>query len=349
MKALRLEAPRKWGLVEMDIPTPRPDQVLVKVWGAGICGSDLDAYHGTRPASVIRYPVVLGHEWCGEVVACGSAVAYLRPGDRVAAEGVEHCDQCPECARGKTNLCTGRPRYTEVGFTADGAFAPYVVQRESCVHRLQDTMAMEIAVLAEPASCMACAMERAAIRPGETVVIIGPGPLGLLGVAFARLFSPGQLIMVGTRAYRNEVALRLGATSAVNPNNEDAPAELLALTDGRGADAVIEVAGAPAAIELALMAVARGGCVLLGGIVGGGQRIPMDTDQILLRDVTVRGFGYTHRAMQQALSWMSLPGMDLSPVVTHHFPLSQYKTAFDLVERREDRAIKVVLHPEDKS
>jgi threonine dehydrogenase-like Zn-dependent dehydrogenase len=346
MKALLLEKPNVIKLIDRDIPVPAPNQVLVKVMAAGICKSDIEALWGTRPLSVTRYPNVIGHEWSGQVVECGSAVTALRPGDRMAGEGLVHCGLCANCLRGATAHCTGRRGHLEVGFTLDGGFAEYLVVNERSAHKLPDSMSYDIGALAEPAASVINGVLRSRPRPGQSVAVVGSGPIGLLAVAFYRLFSPSQLIVLGTRDYRNALALRMGATATVNVSKEDPRVAIASLTGGQGCDIVYEAAGSSAAVMLALDIAAIAGFVVLEGAAGSGQTITVESDFFQMKDLTISGiFGYTAHGFAQALAWMASPHMDVSVLLTHFFPLTRWREAFDTVIERRGDPLKVILHP----
>ena len=200
MRAVVIESPGVARLSRLSIPEPGPDEVLVSVAAAGICGSDIEILRGTRPAPYVRYPVVPGHEWAGAVAAVGAGVRGIAVGDRVVAEGFRSCGVCDRCREGRTNLCSAE--YAETGFTHPGAFAEYLNIPARLVHRLPPTADLEAAALLEPAACVACGLLEAQLRPDLRIAVVGAGTLGLLAVPMLRLTSPDRLVLVGSREPR---------------------------------------------------------------------------------------------------------------------------------------------------
>jgi threonine dehydrogenase-like Zn-dependent dehydrogenase len=346
MKALLLEKPNVINLVERDVPKLAPNQVLVKVMAAGICKSDIEALWGQRPMTTTCYPVVLGHEWSGQVVECGSAVVALRPGDRVTAEGLVHCGVCANCLRGAISHCTNQQGHQEVGFTLDGGFAEYVAVNENSAHKLPEGLPYEIGALAEPAACVVNGLSRSHPYPGQTIAVLGSGPIGLLAIAFYKLFSPRQLIILGTRDYRNAVGIKMGATAAVNVHTEDTRSAIARLTDGHGCDIVYEAAGGKDTALMAFDIAAIAGFVVLEGAVGGGQTMTIENDYFLMKDLTVSGiWGYSAYGFTQVLDWMASPQVNVRPLLTHFFPLTAWREALDTVIERRGDPVKVILQP----
>ena len=212
MKAVVIEKPFYATIVDCATPSIAPNQVLVRVGAVGICASDVEVYEGTRPADYVRYPCQPGHEWAGTVVAVGREVAHLKLGDRVAVEGHHFCGKCYFCQRGQTNLCQ---YYNEFGFTLPGAYADYVAVRADLAHPFTPDLPFEVAALTEPAACAGHGLLRAGVQSGDTVVVIGPGTIGLLGVAWAKALGAGRIIAVGVDR-NNEGFARAGPMWCLN-------------------------------------------------------------------------------------------------------------------------------------
>ena len=212
MKGVLIRKPQDAEYTELPRPRVGSGQVLVQVAAVGVCMSDVEVYDGTRPAPYVNYPCVPGHEWCGTVVEVGAGVGHLSVGDRVAVEGHNYCGRCYFCGRGQTNLCEA---YNELGFTLPGAYAEYVAVRADLAHPFDGSLAFELAALTEPGSCAGHGMLRAAVRPGDTVAVVGPGTIGLLGVAWARALSAGRIIAIGLDRKSEPLARRIGATDYV--------------------------------------------------------------------------------------------------------------------------------------
>jgi 2-desacetyl-2-hydroxyethyl bacteriochlorophyllide A dehydrogenase len=327
-----------------DLPQPRvtDGQVLVRVAMVGVCLSDVEIYDGTRPEEYVKYPCVPGHEWCGTVVEIGRGVDHLKVGDRVAVEGHNFCGRCFFCQRGQTNLCES---YNELGFTLPGGYAEYVAVRADLARPFSDSLSFELAVLTEPASCAAYGMLGAPVRPGDTVAVVGPGSVGLLGVAWARALQAGRIIAIGRSRKRESLARAVGATDYFTMT-ENPTEQVRALTSGRGADVVFEAAGNTTAVGLAYEVARRGGTVLAAGIAGGGRTLALDSDMFCLKDLRVHGiFAYTSEVFQQTLRRIESGALDVRPFVTHRFPLEQFLQAFSLLKNRPEPVLKIVLTP----
>jgi threonine dehydrogenase-like Zn-dependent dehydrogenase len=268
----------------------------------GLCGSDLELVRGLRPARYVRYPIITGHEWVGRIVACGPGVTGMTPGTYVVGEGVRSCGLCRRCGEGRNNLCSGR--YAETGFTHAGALAELLVIPANLAHVVPEPRANATAALIEPAACVATGLlEVGRISPGDSAAVVGDGPLGLLAVALLRLFSPADLLLVGSRENRTARARSFGATDTVLRD------DLAALRQARGGyDLVIEATNSPEGAATAVALARRAGTVVLLGISGSGKPA-IDPDTITLGHLRVQG---VFAASRQAWQWLvSLYGVGL--------------------------------------
>jgi 2-desacetyl-2-hydroxyethyl bacteriochlorophyllide A dehydrogenase len=342
MKGVVIRKPRDAEYGELPQPRITDGQVLVRVAKVGVCLSDVEIYDGTRPEEYVKYPCIPGHEWCGTVAEIGAGVRHLKVGDRVAVEGHNYCGRCFFCQRGQTNLCES---YNELGFTLPGGYAEYVAVRADLAHPFSDSLSFELAVLTEPASCAGYGMLGAPVRPGDTVAVVGPGSVGLLGVAWARALNAGCIIAIGRSRKRESLARAVGATDYLTMT-ENPTEQVRALTSGRGADVVFEAAGNPTAVALAYEVARRGGTVLAAGIAGGGRTLTLDSDMFCLKDLRVHGiFAYTSEVFQQTLRRIESGALDVRQFVTHRFPLEQFLQAFSLLKNRPEPVLKIVLTP----
>ncbi len=342
MRAVVISAPGQASLESIDAPTLAADEVLIRSHSAGICGSDMDVYQGSRPAEYIHYPVVPGHEWSGIVDAVGSGVRGLQPGDKVVSEGFVYCGSCANCHNGLTNLCEAG--YNEVGFTRPGGFAEYVAVPARLVHRLPADADLSQAAMLEPTAVVADAFVRAQPQAGSTVVVIGDGAIGQLAVHVARLYTPRFVVLVGSRDDRLELGHRMGATHTVNYHHEDAYRFVQDLTQGRGANFVLEGAGKTSAVEQAFSLVRRSGTVALQGVVGGDPRLALNPDIFVLKHLTVFGsFGANSVAWTYAVQLFSMGLLELEPLITHRYRLESYQKALDTLLSRQPGALKVLV------
>jgi 2-desacetyl-2-hydroxyethyl bacteriochlorophyllide A dehydrogenase len=285
MKALLKVAPQPGALElrEVPRPTPRPDEVVLQVAGASICGSDLHMVHWHPMAQWMKTPVILGHEFAGVVSETGSEVRAFRPGDAVSVESVIWCGRCPPCRAGKTNVCNERRLF---GIHEPGGIAEAVAVSERLLHRLPPSLAPDQAALAEPATVALHAVLLQPPQAGDVVLVTGPGPIGLLAGLVARA-NGARVFVAGTPA---DAAARLPAARDLGLEPLD-PA--LSIADGLGAlnwdqpvDLVLECSGSAAAIDAALRVVKRGGGVTLVGMPSSGVQI--DLAQALRAEITLR-------------------------------------------------------------
>jgi threonine dehydrogenase-like Zn-dependent dehydrogenase len=326
----------------MDAPEIGPEEVLIRSHAAGICGSDVELYQGTRPADYTRYPVVPGHEWSGAIERVGDRVRGLEAGDKVVSEGFVYCGSCANCHNGLTNLCEAG--YNEVGFTRPGGFAELVAVPARLVHKLPPDADLSHAALLEPTSVVADSFLRCQPRPGDTIAVIGDGAIGQLAVHLARLYSPAAVVLVGSRDDRLELGRRMGATHTANYRRDDPEQLVLGLTDGRGADWVFEGAGKARAVEQAFALAKRSGTVALQGIAGEGASLSLDPDLFALKALTVIGtFGANSAAWTYAVQLFSAGLLQLAPLITHRYGLPDYQAALDKLVSKEPGTLKILV------
>lgn len=346
MRVLEVTGPEQFSLRERPVPQVEAGEVLVRPLAVGICGSDVDVIRGTRPKDYINYPIVPGHEWVAEVVRAGAGISHVRAGDYVAVEGHNCCRVCPQCRKGATNFCQ-RP-YDEFGFVRDGGLAEFVVVRGDLLHPFNRTLSPEYAALTEPAACSLNGVELAQPQPGETVVIIGPGTIGLLSVALFALHSPRKLIVVGRRSINRDLALALGATDFITGNADEVKRAVRELTDGLGADIVCEAAGNVPAVELSYDLVRRGGRILFEGVAGDDALVTLPADLFILQGISAHGvFAYNSNHFEQALRLIEGGILKVSPLVTHRLPLARYADGLKLLEDKQEQVVKVVILPQE--
>lgn len=304
------------ALEERSYAAPRHGEVLVRPYYVGVCGTDLEIVNGDLDPVYVRYPLVLGHEWSGKIIAVGDGVSELKQGDAVVVEGILACSKCAACRAGKTNLCEN---YDELGFTTDGAVGPAVVAPAALTHRLSAGVPLEAGALVEPGAVVLRGLLEIGLLPGMRVLVIGDGTVALLSAHLVRMWSPSVVAMSGRRAEQKSLAEALGVDEfAVDPPDEGAY------------DVVIEAAGSTAAVETALRAATRGGKVLLLGIAGHGNTADVPVDDIVNNDLTIRGsFSYTATAWAETVRLLNAGSFQPLPLITHRFSMDQYKDALD--------------------
>ena len=331
-------------LHEMPMPVPEADELLIRIRSAGICGSDLHIYDDAIKTP-IRTPVIVGHEFSGEVVETGRDVRDFIVGDRVSVETTKTCcETCEQCQSGRYNLCTQRRLF---GYWYDGCFAEYIAVPARRSYKLPPNISYDEGSLCEPLACAVHAVtELTPIREGELVAILGPGPIGLLTQLVVQA-EGGHVVMISTprSASRLKVATRLGAEAALEVGKDDVVQSVLDMTGGRGADVVFECAGSPQAVDMGFDLVRRGGRFTLEGLFG--KSIDMDFDKVAFKEILVTGaLGQKRSAWEIGLRYLAERRVNVSELVTERLPLEQWQEGFDLTRGTKGREhIKVVLTP----
>jgi L-iditol 2-dehydrogenase len=339
MRAAVLRAWNDLVVEEVDIPEPAEGEVLLRVKACGLCGTDLKMVHGAFekrgwPPSL---PFIMGHEWSGEVVALGDGLEGLdlSPGDQVVAENHVGCGRCPMCRMGRYNLCemSGTPGYRLYGHTAPGALAEYAVRPAQMLHKLPESVSPLEGALVNQGSLTVHALRRVEFLPGSSVAIFGPGLLGLLAAAVASASGAARIIMVGRRS-RLELATRMGCHDVVDYEAEDPVAGVRGRTGGRGVDYVLDCSGNPDVPAQAIGAIRRGGRIALLGLTG-GKTSSIDIDRLTLDEVDLMGIRSSPNAYPAMIALMRSGQVDLSPLITHVYPLDSVTEAMTALESRE--------------
>ena len=320
MRAVVIERPHEVVYGEVETPVCGPGDVLVRSRFAGVCRTDIEVLEGALDRRWVRYPCIPGHEWSGIVEEVGAEVGDdLEPGDRVVCEGFCYCGVCRRCRAGDTHLCE---QYDQLGFTRGGGYGELVLAPRRVVHRLPDGLALDEAVLVEPAAVVLKGLLRARLGPGETIGVVGVGTIGALTVVLARLFAPAAVVAYGVREQELELARRLGAAEAIDVSGDASPhaGEL---------DVVVETAGAVPAVELATRLPREGGRIVALGIAGEGRELCIPADRFVLRDLELIGsVGYTTAVWSRVVELLGAGLVDLTPVVAQRVPVARFEDAF---------------------
>ncbi|MFW9767419.1 MAG: zinc-binding dehydrogenase [Candidatus Thorarchaeota archaeon] len=328
-------------LRELDVPKPKRDEVLIEVAAAGICGTDIHIKHDQ---AFYTPPVVLGHEYSGKVVEVGEDVTSVATGQRVVSPATAFCGKCLQCKTGHMNRCTAKDKRILGTSNADGAFAKYLVVPDYIVHKVPKGVSLEEAALAEPLACVVhSVIDKTPICPGDTVVVQGPGTMGLMAIELAQSMGAGKIIVTGVTAdeWRFEIATKLGADLTIDVQTETDPMGIInSETDGVGADAVIEASGACVACSQALDFVKVAGHVTLLGVRG--QPANIDLDPIITKELTMSGtWGTLPSSWVTTLRLLASEKFDVKPLITHRIALSEWEKGFELMESQ--KAIKVLF------
>ncbi|MGG4178883.1 zinc-binding dehydrogenase [Virgibacillus pantothenticus] len=320
-------------------PIPGKDQVKIKIKYAGICGSDIHTYEGHYK---VQAPVTLGHEFSGEVVEVGDNVTEFKVGDRVTSETTFYiCGECKYCGSGDYNLCDHRKG---LGTHQDGGFAKYLIARKESVHVLPENVDYKSAAMTEPLACTYHAVSKTKINEGDVVVVIGPGPIGLLTAQVAKSFGAKVIITGLTNdKIRLDKAKELGVDIAIDSQKSDVQKVVNKITSGYGADVVFECSGTVPAAKQGLDVLRKKGNYVQVGIFS-QPAVPFDLEKVIQHEIHVVGSRSQHSAdWEPALALMNEGKVNAKALVTHEFDITQWDEAYQVIKGGE--AIKVLLVP----
>ncbi|UPM44950.1 NAD(P)-dependent alcohol dehydrogenase [Halocatena salina] len=326
MRTAVLVEPTEFQLQDRERPEPGPDDVLVAIRDVGICGSDIHYYeHGRIGDYVVDEPLVLGHESAGEVVETGENVTGITPGNRVTLEPGVPCRRCPHCKRGDYHLCE------DVVFMAtpphDGSFVEYVTWPADFAYELPETVSSIEGALCEPLSVGIHACRRGDVGAGDTVLVTGGGPIGLMIVEAARAAGATNVIVTDVVPGKLGFARERGVDLAVNVTETDLEAAINEYTDGLGADVVIEASGAPPSIRSTLDVVRRGGTVVLVGLASEAT-VPIDVLELIDNEIDVHGSFRYKNTYDVAIDLLTDGAVDVEGIVDFQLPLDAIDDAF---------------------
>ncbi len=349
MKAAVLMGPNNLEVQTVPTPEPGPCDVLIKVDSCVVCSSDVSLIDKPWPGQPPYGEHIPGHEYSGTVVAVGETVDEFSLGDRVAVEAHLGCLRCKNCRVGNYTACLNygnrKKGHRANGFTTNGGFAQYVVNHINTVHRIPDNISFEEAALITNLGCVLYGIETVGgYIVGDTVCVIGPGPLGLISVQVAKQLGAKRVYLVGTRESRLKVGMDTGADRLINVHEEDEVKVIEEETGGLGCDLVVESSGAPKGFDTSIKLTKRMGKILLLGfshepVTADLQSLGLDNKSVY----TVRGEGWANCG--RAVSLWELGRINLRPLITHRFPLAQIDEAFRTFVERIGGAIKVAVKP----
>lgn len=352
MKSWVLGGPNELKQVEKPVPAPGKAEVLVRIDAIAVCATDLEILENGLPAIVegedpFNKDFVLGHEYMGTVVKLGPDVDEYQPGDRVTVEVHAGCGRCPRCREGMYTSCLNyglaSKGHRANGFSTDGGFTEYAVNNINTLVHVGDDMTDEEATLVVTAGTAMYGLDvMGGLIAGEGVVVTGPGPIGLMGVAVAKAMGASPVILTGTRDNRLEMGKKLGADHVVNVRNEDAVEAVQRITQGKGVQYVLECSGAANALNEAAKMVNRGGRICLAAFPG--DPVPVDLAYLVRNNIYVFGIrGEGKSATHRAAAFMEQKRFDATIIHTHTFGLDEVPTAIKYAKERIDDAIKVVV------
>lgn len=351
MRALVVHEPNRFSVEDVPRPAPGPFEVLCRVESVAICGTDPHIIAGEYPGFWPKaFPFIPGHEWAGTVVAVGPGAGDLglEAGTRVAGTSHAGCGYCRKCVEGRYNLCEnfGDERlHRQYGHYTQGAYADYVVHSIKSVFPIPDEMPFEVAAMLDPTSIALHTVKRGGQQPGDTVVVVGPGVMGLIVAESARALGAGRVIVVG-RGPRLARAAELG-NETVDFSAVDPVARVRELTGGLGAEVALECSGSPAAVGQCAELLRKGGRV---GVIGIPlEDAPLPLRRLVLDELEVVGVRAAAGEMPEAIALVAAGRIRLRELITHRFALEDFATAYRTFIERIDGALKVVMQPDGKA
>lgn len=352
MKALLLSEYSRLEVVDVPMPRPSADEVLVRVEACGICGSDVHGYDGSTGRRIP--PLIMGHEAAGTVVAAGSSAASLKEGDRITFDSTVYCGECEYCRRGDVNLCDRRQvlGVSTPDYRRAGAFADFVVVPSRIVHALPPDLSFEHAAMIEPLAVAVHAVRISEVRPNATALVVGAGMIGLLVLQALREEASAAgtsvtVFVVDIDDSRLELARQLGASETINAKTANAVAEVLRLTAGHGVDVALEAVGSTITIKNAVESVRKGGTVTLIGNVSPTAEIPLQI--VVSRQLRLQGSAASSGEYPDCIDMLARGAIDVKPLISMVAPLEEGPQWFERLHAREANLMKVILTPNGHS
>lgn len=323
---------------EMEFAAPGPREVFVQNKACGICGTDVHIYHGEKGSADVTPPVVLGHEYSGQVVAVGAEVTAVKVGDCVTIDPNMYCGKCYHCRKGQKQFCDSM---IAVGVNFNGGFAEYSMVPETQVFPMNPAVGFEAMAMAEPLACCIHGIEQVSIKSGDLVVVIGGGAIGLLMVQLARLRGAGTVILSEPVAARREIGLKVGADHAIDPLASDPLGQVQALTGRAGADVVIECVGKVFATKQAFDLADRGARLLLFSVPSPDAKFEMPMIDVFQKELKIYGSFVNPDSHQEAVDLINAGRIQVAPLITHRYPIESLEEAIHMQMSAE--SIKVVV------
>lgn len=337
MKASRFLGNKTFAVTDLPTPHAGPGELVLRNQVCGVCGTDVHIYHGEPGSADVNPPVVLGHEYSGEVVEVGEGVTGFAVGDHVTVDPNIYCGHCAYCQNGKKQLC---PSMEAIGVTRDGGFAQYSLIPASQAFKLEPTVPWEAAAMAEPLACCLHGIDLAGIQVGDKVCVVGGGAIGLLMVQLAKLSGASQIVLSEPNEKRRQVGLQLGANAALDPTRTDAQEAFAQVLDG-GANVVIECVGNVPAVKSAFQFAGKGATVLLFSVPKVDATFDLPLFDVYKKELTIKGSFVNPDTHARAVALINSGKVDFGPIITHRFPLDQLPEAIAM--QMSDASIKVVV------
>jgi L-iditol 2-dehydrogenase len=345
MKSLMLREYKQLEIVDIPVPIPAPDEVLVRVKACGICGSDVHGYDGSSGRRIP--PIVMGHEAAGVVAGMGSKVSGIQEGDRITFDSTIYCGRCAYCLRGEVNLCDRR-RVLGVStpeYRRPGAFAEYVLVPQRIMHRLPGDISFAEAAMVEPLAVAVHAVSLSEINENSTVLVVGAGMIGILVMQALRAANCSRIYISDIDDTRLRLAEQLGATATINAKKADTAAEIHGLTSGTGVDVALEAVGNSVAIKTAINSVRKGGTVTLIGNISPTVEIPLQA--VVSRQIRLQGSAASSGEYPRCIDLLARGAVRVKPLITAVTPLEEGPRWFERLHSGEPNLIKIILTPDE--
>lgn len=339
MRAAFFRGARVFDIINVDKPKVGPREVLIEVKACGICGSDLHAYKGLSPD--IKTPIILGHEFSGDVIEAGGDVKSVKVGDRVCVEPVVTCGDCYFCKRGEYNRCV---KLGLIGCQFNGAFAEYVSVNEKWAHKIPENISYEEGALMEPLAVAVHNVERSGVKGKELAIVFGAGPVGNLILQVLKTMGASKVIVVDLMDWRLDLARKLGADITINPRSKDVVEEVLKITDQIGVDVSFEAVGNAGVLEQATKVTRKGGIMVVIGVYEEPD-VRYYIMDLVFKELTMRGSAIYCDNFKTAIRLVESGKVNLKPLITHVLPLEDVKRGFEMLTRKTEPAFKVLLNP----
>ena len=330
----------KFEVREMKFGPLEPHQVLVENRACGICGTDVHIYHGEKGSAEVIPPVVLGHEFSGIIADVGSEVKGLKIGDHVTIDPNMYCGRCMPCRMGKKQNCEN---LFALGVNVNGGFAEYSVCPDTQCFKVKDDLDLDVAAMAEPLACAIHGIDSVGIIPGQVVLVVGGGTIGLLMVQLAKLSGASTVILSEPVEMRREIGLEVGADAVVNPLEEDITERIHAICGRMGADVVIECVGKEFAVMQAINAAGFGANILLFSVPAVDAAIQLPLFDIYKKELHIMGSMINPDTHQRAVNLLNSGRLKVKELITHTYDLEHLDEAIHM--QMSSESIKVIVHP----
>ncbi len=343
MQALQLTEYKKLQLMDIPVPEPAPDEVLIRVSACGICGSDVHGYDGSTGRRIP--PLVMGHEAAGVIDAIGADVRAFAIGERVTFDSTISCGACSFCKTGAVNLCDRRQVLgVSCGdYRRNGAFAEYVVVPARVLYRLPGTLGFAEAAMIEAVAVALHGVRLTELQPENTALVVGAGMIGLLIVQSLRVAGCKNILVTDLDSSRLELAKKLGASTVLRAGDGDVVAQVRELTGGHGADVVLEAVGSAPTVRTAIEAARKGATVTLVGNIA--PEVPLPLQSVVTRQIRLQGSCGSAGEYPEAIELLASKAIDVAPLLSAIAPLTEGPRWFERLYAREPNLMKVVLTP----